>query len=346
MEGIPKQIVNRIREAAIDSAMRSEQMLKAQQEIIRVLNEKQISCAVLKGTSVACCYPHPELRVPGDIDLLIGSEKLEAATKVMSADGFKVLEDTDLHIDMQRESIEVELHRMASRYPSTEKGMWTAEYMEHSLQCIQYQTINGISFPVLSKPHLLISLLAHMSRHLCTCGIGLRQLCDWDVTLQRLSGSIDQEDVDLMEQCGLLRCASIMTRICEKYLGLPVCEWKQDVPEEIVDLAMTEILAMGNFHAQRDEEQVISSVFIDSRGAQGRKQRSIVLNYVHYVKKTIERSYPWAKSPLWIPLFCGYYPLRHMIRVLIGKRKGVNISKSIQIAKERANLERELKLYR
>ena len=107
LNGVPKEILNRVRAAAISSAMRSQSMLVIQEEILDALAAQQIDCAVLKGMSVACHYPHPELRVPGDIDLLIGRTNLEAACKALEGSGFVVDQESDLHTEMRRKDVDV-----------------------------------------------------------------------------------------------------------------------------------------------------------------------------------------------------------------------------------------------
>ena len=43
-----------------------------------------------------------------------------------------------------------------------------------------------------------------------------------------LRNCFDDETLALLERCGLLRFAQIMTRSCEKHLGLPPCSWITD----------------------------------------------------------------------------------------------------------------------
>ena len=54
LNGVPKDILSRVRAAAISSAMRSQSMLQVQTEVLDALASQQIDCAVLKGMSVAC----------------------------------------------------------------------------------------------------------------------------------------------------------------------------------------------------------------------------------------------------------------------------------------------------
>lgn len=345
LNDVPKEILNRVRTAAISSAMRSQSMLVIQEEILDALAAQQIDCAVLKGMSVACHYSHPELRVPGDIDLLIGSTNLEAACKALEGIGFVVDQETDLHTEMRRKDVDVELHKKVTRFPDTEKGAWAAVYMEQALHQTCTQEISGHAFPTLQRSFQLISLLTHMSRHMRSSGIGIRQLCDWAVTVHQLREEIDQEDIVVLESCGLLHFASVATRMCEKYLGLPECEWTQDVPEELVDAAMADMLESGNFHAKR-ENRMYETVLMTPYESNPTSRSSVFQNYFSFIRKRLKESYAWAKSPLWIPVFAAFFPLRWLFRVIIGKRKMVRVSHTLHHAKSRDNMLYELQLFR
>ena len=344
LNGVPKEILNRVRASAISSAMRSQSMLVIQEEILDALVAQQIDCAVLKGMSVACHYPHPELRVPGDIDLLIGRTNLEAACKALEGIGFVVDQETDLHTEMRRKDVDVELHKKTTCFPDTEKGAWAAAYMERALQKLCQHEISGSAFSTLQRPYQFISLLSHMSRHMCLSGIGLRQLCDWAVTVHQLREEIDQEDIAVLESCGLLRFASVATRMCEKYLGLPECEWTQDVPEELVDAAMADMLESGNFHAKR-ENRMYETVLMTPYESNPTSRSSVFQNYFSFIRKRLKESYAWAKSPLWIPVFAAFFPLRWLLLVITGKRKMVHVSQTLHHAKSRDNMLYELQLF-
>ena len=344
LNGVPKEILNRVRASAISSAMRSQSMLQVQAEVLNALAVQQIDCAVLKGMSVACHYPHPELRVPGDIDLLIGSANLEAACKAMEGIGFVADHETGLHTAMRRKDVDVELHRKVTTFPDTEKGAWAAAYMEQALQQLSRQEISGHTFPTLQRSFQLISLLTHMSRHMRSSGIGIRQLCDWAVTVHHLREKINQEDIAILENCGLLRFASITTHMCEKYLGLPECEWTQDVPEELVDAAMADMLESGNFHAKRENRE-FDTMLMTPYESNLTSRSSVFHNYFSFIRKRLNENYSWAKSSLWIPVFAVFFPLRWLFLVIIGKRKMIHVSQALHHAKSRDNMLHDLQLF-
>lgn len=343
LPGVPEGVVARVRNAAMLSAAKVDDMLGGQSEVVAALKEHGIPCAVLKGFSVACCYPHPELRVPGDIDLLIGEEKLEAACAAMEKIGYVRDHETAMHVNFHGKGVSLELHRSASVFPENEKGQYAHAYMAQALQHVEQAEIDDNSFPVLSLSYQMASLLAHTERHMGEDGIGLRQICDWAVAVHAHREEIGAEELAQLDRCGLLLFAKVITRMCEKYLGLPGLSWTQDAPEETVDAVMRDVFVSGNFHVHGTQNQ-ISAMMMDRAGEYG-KRNNVVRNYIRHVQKRVRQDYKWAKNPLWTPLFCAYFPLRYFYRILRGRRKYVNISDTIDMAKSREKMLRDLKLY-
>lgn len=344
MDDVPEAIFNKVCGTAIAVATASEAMLKEQRRILDLLEARQIPCAVLKGTSVAHLYPHPELRTIGDIDILVDEENLDEACKALQADGFAPSYTAEKHLCLQKSAVWVEMHRMVSVFPESEKGRFTKQTMADALRHTQEAEISGVRFPMLSGAYQIIALLAHMEQHLATSGIGLRQVCDWAVTAHALRNCFDGETLALLERCGLLRFAKIMMRLCERYLGLPPCQWTADAPDTLVDAMLSDVLEGGNFQAQHAKRPLVD-VLTDAYDVAGKGRNSLLRNYIRYLKKYLRQSYPWAKSKLWIPVFGIFLPARWGMRVLLGKRKKINLMHAAGMARERERLLREMKLY-
>ena len=344
MDGVPEAIFNKVCGTAIAVATASEAMLKEQRRILDLLEARQIPCAVLKGTSVAYLYPHPELRTIGDIDILVDEENLDEACKALQADGFAPSYTAEKHLCLQKGAVWVEMHRMVSVFPESEKGRFTKRYMTDALRHTQGVEISGVRFPMLSGAYQIIALLAHMEQHLATSGIGLRQVCDWAVTAHALRNCFDGETLALLERCGLLRFARIMTRLCERYLGLPPCPWTADASDALVDAMLSDVLEGGNFHAQY-AKRPLADVLTDAYDVSGKGRNSLFRNYIRYLKKYLRQNEPWAKSKLWLPVFGVFLPVRWGVRVLLGKRKKINLVHAVGMARERERLLREMKLY-
>ena len=200
MDGVPEAVFNKVCGTAITVAAASEAMLKEQRRILDLLEARQIPCAVLKGTSVAYLYPHPELRTIGDIDILVDEENLDEACKALQAEGFAPSYTAEKHLCLQKGAVWVEMHRMVSVFPESEKGRFTKQTMADALHHIQTAEIDSVRFPMLSGAYQIIALLAHMEQHLATSGIGLRQVCDWAVTAHALRNCFDGETLALLER--------------------------------------------------------------------------------------------------------------------------------------------------
>ena len=203
LAGVPEAVIARARNAAMLAAAKSDDMLHIQDEVVACLAEKGIPCAVLKGFSAARCYPYPELRMPGDIDLLVGAEKIDAARAELEQHGFHDDHETVMHISLEGKGATLELHRSASVFPENEKGRYASAYMENALQSVEQGVIRARAFPVLSLPQQLISLLAHTERHMGSVGIGLRQICDWAITVHAHREEIGEEELTQIDKCGL-----------------------------------------------------------------------------------------------------------------------------------------------
>ena len=66
---IPKETAVPWRQEVLSAMWYNEQLLGEQQEVLKALSG--LPCVILKGSSSAACYPRPELRCAGDIDLLL-----------------------------------------------------------------------------------------------------------------------------------------------------------------------------------------------------------------------------------------------------------------------------------
>ena len=195
----------------------------------------------------------------------------------------------------------------------------------------------------------IISLLSHMGRHFSVGGIGLRQLCDWAITVYAQREEIEEAELALLDCCGLLYFAKIVTRICEKYLGLPPCEWSSDAPDGMVDAMMYDILVNGNFQSQKQRpfrDILTWGVRADTDKVENSAKSSVLRSYGQYIRNRIRHEYPWAKSRLWIAVFGVFYPLRWIVRILLGRRKKVNLSQAVHSARRGKKLLQELRLYK
>ena len=341
---VPDEVLDSLRSSAISSAFRNERMLAIQDEIICLFETRNISCAILKGSSVSSCYPYSEIRTLGDIDILIDASKLSDAGGVLNESGYLHSSGTAFHDCYEGKGVHVELHQAVSKFPDTEKGRYTATYMKDALRYAVGETLGNHRYPVLDVPYQITALLSHVERHMTNTGSSLRQLCDWAVTVDHYRDTIDAAALEILAQCGLLRFAEALTKACTAYLGLPKFDWAEEIPDAVADAMINEIITSGSIQ-HIDVIRGLSSAFIPGKDTD-RKQTTLLGHYVSNTNRKARKEHPHlSKCPLLYPFFWLFYPVRWWIRSLHGEREKINATKTLSIAYQRKKLYGELKLF-
>lgn len=334
------------RNVVVTTVANNYSLVEIQDQVLRAMEEVNIPCAILKGTSIAIYYPEPDMRALGDIDLLVVPECKEKASEVLNKLGFSAPEESYIHpyhIDFYGYGVVVELHFAASTYPGNIGGIKAKEVMESCWSSIRHESIRDYVFPCLNQLHQALSLLTHMERHMTSGCIGLRQLCDWAIFISKLPVTVYRENIlPTLEQCGLAKFAGVLTQVCVCYLGLKAdhttCAEYDD--KHTTEALMDEVLRAGNINNQNNTDD-ISSFFVERSGA-----KSSVLVFVSKLNAIAKRRYRIAQRfPLVLPAFWIYIPFRYWIRSLSGMRKRKSFLKTVEQTRFRKNLYRELKLY-
>lgn len=146
------------------------------EELLNVFSDKGVNAAILKGETVACCYPKPELRYYKDIDIYHGEDWKRANEIVQNELSVKLDKKYHHHIvySYKGERIENHYHLLNHyKYPSN-------IFFESSLRKL---------FP--SPTFDALFLLRHMACHFAVEKISLRHLCDWMMFVRVHKGDVD-----------------------------------------------------------------------------------------------------------------------------------------------------------
>ena len=193
------------------------QLLKAQGELLALLKEHNIPCVIIKGTAAAMAYAHPSCRAIGDVDFLVKRCDYQKAAEMMRSNDYEELSEIDHHIAFQKYGICFELHRRLPVVNDTNEEMLAL--VEEGIDNRQSVSIDSSSFPVLPSYLNGLVLMFHINQHL-RGGLGLRQIIDWMMYVEKA----DQETMDklmlLLRQTGMERLANTVTAVCQKYFGL------------------------------------------------------------------------------------------------------------------------------
>lgn len=223
-------------------------ILEEQENIGRALT---VPYVVLKGTAAAMNYPKPELRVMGDIDIIVRPEDFESAKQGLLAAGYRAEPDNFRHLSFESpDNHEIELHHLFASGNNRKQNQILDNLIFKGISERRTAQIHGYSFPVLPRLQNGLVLLAHINHHL-EKGLGLRQIIDWMCYVEReLDDAFwKNEFSQTADSIGMRKLAVIVTAMCAGYLGLDEkVTWYQenDDPAACEEL-MEYILSHGNF---------------------------------------------------------------------------------------------------
>ena len=151
----------------------------------------------LKGLECSRLYPEPPLRELGDIDIWFPPEQFDAARAFIQDHVHeKVCPGADGGFHIKFHGYDVDVHRQYFDLP---------------------RQISGLP-EIPSAEAELLMLNAHILKHACSAGVGLRQLCDMALAYARLPYDV-QRYRKASEQCGILRWTRMLSSFLNQYLG-------------------------------------------------------------------------------------------------------------------------------
>lgn len=246
---MPPNVFQQWQHAALTTLWWNEQVALEQQHVLQALEENQIPCVILKGSSSALCYPKPELRVAGDIDLLLPKKHIQDAEHCLHRLGYAAPPGQPLHHchrALYKKSFAVELHWEPNRLPDGAIGQELRHYFQDAMQHPQY--VGGL--PILAPCPRALTLLLHKLNHIMRSGLGLRHLCDWAAFVHaEMTPALWDELCPLLRRTGLLFFTQVITRICIDSLFLPKSDatWCLSADSDLCRNLLDHILYYGNF---------------------------------------------------------------------------------------------------
>lgn len=232
------------------------QLLKAQGELLALLTEHDIPCVIIKGTAAAMAYAHPSCRAIGDVDFLVKRCDYQKAAEMMRSNDYEELSEIDHHTAFQKYGICFELHRRLPVVNDTNEEILAL--FEEGIDNRQIVSIDSSSFPVLPNHLNGLVLMFHINQHL-RGGLGLRQIIDWMMYIEKADKETMDKLMPLLRQTGMERLANTVTVVCQKYFGLR--KRINDLNEQYPCDAFVEyIINQGNFG--RADENPYAKTFL------------------------------------------------------------------------------------
>lgn len=213
--------------------------------IMEQMEAQGIAYLFFKGFEIRCCYPIKELRVSGDIDLLVHPRSLSPLKEIVYAYGFHAIDldddvwsfaSGDLTLEVHTKLIYHNIHNQVD-YVSYFSDAW-----DHAAVFSQ-----GYRWQLKKEYHLLY-LFVHMAKHFDGSGCGVRMLLDVTAYIHHYGELLDW--TFLRQEFEYLKLDTFVRRIlflCRRWFGLKIPEYNFEMDEIHYEDLCAFILSGGTF---------------------------------------------------------------------------------------------------
>lgn len=313
----------------------------------RLMSENNIDYCVLKGSASAVYYPDPVMRTMGDVDFLVHTKDFEKATEILKNEGFAPLNsDTHIcHIALKKDKMHFEVHFAPAGMPEGNAGVLIKSYLEDIFETAQLTEISGNQFMKPCDFHHGLIILMHIYHHMLSEGIGLRHLCDWAAFVNSLENDeFEKLFKEKLTACGLWKFAQILSFLSHKYLNIEYKPFMEKADNELCSELILDIFKGGNF-GNKDKNRIFEGTAISSRGKNGIK-KSKLLQIISNMNSAALTQFAFLRKCQFLkPIGFIFIGTRFTFRIITGKRKMPDISKSFENAEQRKQIYKQLHLF-
>ena len=310
--GLPEDLLTHWKGQVFGQIIHCEAYMEAQRAL-----PVTVPYVILKGSSAAMYYPHPQLRAMGDIDVMTRQEDFETACQMLLDGGYaETTNESDVqrarHRTFMKNGFTVENHILFASMNSPEKAKRFDELIVSNItpSHVLPDLVNGMV------------LIEHINQHM-ELGLGLRQIIDFMMFVHRcLTEETWPAFEKMLEETGLKPLALTVTRMCEIYLGLTSHPWCARTDEKLCGDLMDYVFSCGDFGKKR-ERSVSLSV--------GRaKKLRYPIAALRELQRRGEANWPGAQKPLlrpfaWLWQGCRFF--RDTDRLTMGYKEASHQNK-------------------
>ena len=155
---------------------------------VNFMERKEIDYIIVKGQVVGSLYPNPNARMSGDVDLyFVGDNYTKIKGLVEQRLGKQLSKLSDgKHVEFEVNGVIFELHNKLSRLATRKHQEYWDQMIDNAiLKGTDTVNINGKDIKTLSATYNAMYIFVHLFYHMTASGVGLRQLCDWAMVLNR-----------------------------------------------------------------------------------------------------------------------------------------------------------------
>ena len=240
--------------------VRLERKNRSLNELIKKLFHKfqsmQLSPVLMKGQAFAVNYPYPLHRQCGDIDVYFKDRKDCEKAVFWSSEIDKTAADSSenkrecKHFTFAIGGNVIELHYFMCLFENPQLQKRLQQIIDEEFANSQpfFAEIDGENIETVPPTLSVLHQIIHISRHLLEAGIGLRQICDLALYLDKYNEQIDRDRLNgYLEELQLMSIARCLGSILVDWLGLEEGKLPFNTNTQYTDFILQEIFEGGNF---------------------------------------------------------------------------------------------------
>ncbi len=160
-------------------------------DLCRLLQGADVPFVIVKGQTVGLRYPHPEVRMSGDVDFYVSAEHFDRAKTLIEQTWQVEMEPGDggQHFAFTKDDVLFEMHfNLLVFFDKGIRRCWEQMLSEAKPVMLKMQDVN---VPTLPPALNVLYTFMHLYHHMIELGVGLRQFCDVGVLLHTCRDTID-----------------------------------------------------------------------------------------------------------------------------------------------------------
>ena len=223
---------------------------------VKGCEEHKVDYIIVKGQTIGSLYDKPELRQPGDIDVLTRESFRKIRVYLSKFLNTTLPEElTEKAYSVTVNGVLFELHGKLFEIGNKKIRTYWNSLIEEAWQEPYYCTVDGEKVRTLPPTLNAVYIFLHMFHHFLKMGVGLRQVCDWAVFLHKNASEIDTQKLqEILQALDIEKAFKAFGWVLVNRLGLPEEEFPVAITEEDKKwkkAIVHDIMEAGNFGRSR-----------------------------------------------------------------------------------------------
>ena len=204
-------------------------------KLSKELNATGIEHCVMKGISLASIYPMPELRISGDVDILIDPADEKRVMRFLEERNFVVTERDKNSQNFTAKHPKAGLFEIHVKLFDSEFDKYVLKGKFGVKESYDVMiTPDGNSFNILGKNDGLYFVASHMIKHFVKDGLGLRQISDWLLYVEKYRNEVQLDSFNsVIRELGFEKFMNAIYSVGNEYFKMNF-EAEYESPEDIL----------------------------------------------------------------------------------------------------------------